>query len=376
LEKTDYTMLLNSLVRKNDFGEFDYNKHVLDLDFSVLSLSDAEVLELAVRILMETLPSILDQEKVNEYKQRKEVKELRFRRKPRSVVSIADLEQSLQFPENLVFDLVSRIKHSYTQTCFHNFDHAVDSLQMMHLLLNEFCLDRIEPHRVFFVLFSTLCKNIRHPGANMEFLHENAFLTEYDTMEDLHAAEAMELIETHPLFTHLMRKDLEEEFIEICTALVGPQKAYDSSCLDDVNINSKEPMQEIHLVILMRLSSLPYLVRRYTDCMIWASDVLVEDKSLEEIDMWDTIYTAAQNYGGFSNVELVTGQLIEIQEDMRYTKKGLAPNQIYLFVRTIMDESIEPIIEKLKYIDNTMQAMFFQRLRTNKLFCSAGGVIS
>lgn len=376
VERTNYTLLLDSLVRKNDFGQFDYNNHVLDLDFSVLSLSDAEVIELAVRILVETLPSILDEEKVKDYGERPEIKNLRFRRRPRNIVTTDDLEQSLPFPENLVFDLVMEIKKGYTKTCFHNFDQAVDGMQMMHLLLNEFCLERIEPHRIFFILFACLCKNIKHPGASMEFLHENAFLTEYDTIEDLHAAEAVRLIESHTLFTHLMRRDFEEEFIETCTSLIGPRKEYDASVLDNMTMNSKEPLQEVHLVILMGLSSLPYTVRRFTDCLIWSSDVLIEDKSLEQIDMWETIYTAAQNYGGFSNVEIITRQLVDIQDDLKYSRKGVSAHQVYLFVRTIMDQTVEPIIDKLKYVDKSMQAMVFQRLRTNKLFCSAGGVIS
>mmetsp|Transcript_10646 Transcript_10646/g.12206 ORF Transcript_10646/g.12206 Transcript_10646/m.12206 type:complete len:557 (+) Transcript_10646:188-1858(+) len=102
---------------------------------------------------------------------------------------------------NAVEDFVSQVQARYTDTSYHGFHHAVDVMQMMYLLINNFLKTKLNSSDPFILLVICLCHDVGHQGANNAFIRLSSEKNQKSILEQFHIDTTMEIVGNSKLFS-------------------------------------------------------------------------------------------------------------------------------------------------------------------------------
>jgi len=134
------------------------------------------------------------------------------------------------YPEEVqksVENFVVSVSERYTKTSYHGFHHAVDVMQMMYLLINNFLEKKLSKAEPFFLLITSLCHDVGHQGANNAFLRQHEddnFCQKFGStsmLELFHVEQLCEIVDSSALFSpRLMKSHVKEEFKGLAKDLI------------------------------------------------------------------------------------------------------------------------------------------------------------
>ena len=133
----------------------------------------------------------------------------------------------LEINEIALAKFIGLVCEYYNKNHFHNFQHAVNVLQMTYMLLKqtEIC-QKIRPNILFATLIAALCHDLDHPG-NTNSYEINSFsklatlYNDISVLENYHCALTFELLELAGLLKHFKGADLKEFRKTIITCILG-----------------------------------------------------------------------------------------------------------------------------------------------------------
>ena len=172
----------------------DYNS----MNYSALSRTQAELVEDAVGMLMETIND-----------------------------DLFVVESALECKE-AVFEFVREVAKRYTDTAYHSFKHGVDVMQMMFLLTTRY-LEISEVYYVdspFCLLVAALCHDIGHFGVNNEGLRRSREMQvqtfgDKSPLEQYHLALAKTVVQDSELFTSkYLKQGVETKVLNVMSELI------------------------------------------------------------------------------------------------------------------------------------------------------------
>lgn len=133
----------------------------------------------------------------------------------------------LEIDEIALTKFIGLVCENYNKNHFHNFQHAVNVLQMTYMLLkqSEIC-QKIRPNILFATLIAALCHDIDHPGNtnSYEINSLSKLATCYNdisVLENYHCALTFELLEYAGLLKHFKGGDFKEFRKTIITCILG-----------------------------------------------------------------------------------------------------------------------------------------------------------
>jgi len=133
----------------------------------------------------------------------------------------------LEIPEELLIKFICIVCENYNQNHFHNFQHAVNILQMTYNLLSKSdFIDRLNPVIVFGCLIAAISHDVDHPGNTNSYeinsLSKNAMLyNDMSVLENHHCTLTFELLDYVGLLKYFKGDDLKDFRKTIITCILG-----------------------------------------------------------------------------------------------------------------------------------------------------------
>jgi hypothetical protein len=133
----------------------------------------------------------------------------------------------LNIDEGTLTKFIGLVCENYNRNHFHNFQHAVNVLQMTNMLLIETNLfSKIKSNILFATLIAALCHDINHPG-NTNSYEINSFsklarlYNDNSVLENHHCTLTFELLEYTGILKHFRNDDFKEFRKTIITCILG-----------------------------------------------------------------------------------------------------------------------------------------------------------
>lgn len=141
---------------------------------------------------------------------------------------------------------IAHVCKNYNKNHFHNFQHAVNVLQITYLLLNKTgIINKLNPHIVFACLISALSHDVDHPGNTNSYeinsMSKYAKLyNDISVLENHHCSLTFELMEESGLSKHIRDNHYREIRKTIISCILGTDMSKHSDNLINFNaINFK-----------------------------------------------------------------------------------------------------------------------------------------
>lgn len=319
------------------------------LEFSALEMENSELVELCVEMLLRSIAPVLN----------------------------ADLINHPDTQGNLItslHDLVGLVEEIYTNTTFDNFRRACDRMQLMYSLVTEFVTSKLEPDSIFALLFLSLCLNIGSPyGANINMLHENGLLEQFDSVGSLHIKEIYKLVTSHPVFTNFVDAKYCAKLLSLSVELISSDTIvapYDFAV--DVNICRKSLISEDvddkmyletkQLAVLMQTCELSVVFRSHKSLKDWSSKKMTEIKAKELAEqVWKHEECKDIDFDEFED-RLFNAQSFIKEEDSR---KG--ESHVGYFNKDFFQQKVRPIVSQgLFCVDKRVAVTLSRRVDLNK----------
>lgn len=137
------------------------------------------------------------------------------------------ITSSLEINEELLIKFISLVCENYKQNYFHNFQHAVNILQMSYRLLYETeLITKLKPIIVFACLIAAIAHDVDHPGNTNSYevnsLSKYAILyNDASVLENHHCTLAFELLEISGLLKYFKNDELREFRKTIIACILG-----------------------------------------------------------------------------------------------------------------------------------------------------------
>jgi hypothetical protein len=135
-------------------------------------------------------------------------------------------EISIELDEICLTKFIGLVCENYNKNHFHNFQHAVNVLQMTYILLKETnIINKLQPHIVFSALISALSHDVDHPGNTNSYeinsMSKYAKLyNDISVLENHHASLTFELLERSGLIDSF-NNNFRESRKTIITCILG-----------------------------------------------------------------------------------------------------------------------------------------------------------
>jgi hypothetical protein len=139
---------------------------------------------------------------------------------------------------------ISYVCENYNKNYFHNFQHAVNVLQMTYLLLNKTgVINKLYPHIVLACLISALSHDVDHPGNTNSYeinsMSKYAKLyNDISVLENHHCSLTFELMEMSELTKHIKNLHYREIRKTIISCILGTDMSKHSDNLNHFNLIS------------------------------------------------------------------------------------------------------------------------------------------
>lgn len=134
---------------------------------------------------------------------------------------------NFEIEEIYLSNFIACVCENYNKNPFHNFQHAVNVLQMTYLLLNKTgIINKLNPHIVFACLISALSHDVDHPGNTN--LYEINSVSKYakiyndiSVLENHHCSLTFELMEQCELTKHFRPEHYRDIRKTIISCILG-----------------------------------------------------------------------------------------------------------------------------------------------------------
>jgi hypothetical protein len=183
---------------------------------------------------------------------------------------------------------ISNVSQNYHNNSFHNFQHAINVLQMTWVLLNETNLIiKFKPHILLGLLISSLCHDIDHPG-NTNLYEINAITqraliyNDLSVLENHHCAFTFELIIKNELQKCFSQQDFKEMRKTIITCILGTDMAKHNEIIEeftlfDISKHLFTLEEQIFIAkIILHYADLSNIIKSFDISLIWSKRILLE----------------------------------------------------------------------------------------------------
>jgi len=274
-----------------------------------------------------------------------------------SVVSISRQESDIENIRKSLFDLVETVEKKYTNSCYHNFYHAVDRMQLLYAIIAKYDLTgRMKSQTPFLLLFLSLCLDIGHPsGASIESLHEQGLFLKYNCLADFHIQEIETIVSSHAFFSNYTCEQLRTELIHLCRDLLNPGK--EPQYLTEGSKIPNEVVNSDHLKILLRIADSANIVRPFTDAQIWSAAMTTEKHAVKLVRTNNKL--TADTVEEFNN---------QLQLAQRNTRKILTFDMAVDLGHLSLDfvqEELKPLISQLRKLDKRFAKEYEHKMKVN-----------
>jgi high affinity cGMP-specific 3',5'-cyclic phosphodiesterase 9 len=228
---------------------------------------------------------------------------------------------------------IASVCEKYNKNHFHNFQHAVNVLQMTYLLLNKTdVINKLNPHIVLACLISALSHDVDHPGNTN--LYEINSMSKYSkiyndisVLENHHCALTFELMDQCELTKHFRPEHYREIRKTIISCILGTDmsKHIDNlSAFSSINFEKQNFSNEEQMIIatgLVHFADLSSPIKNFDICFEWSRRISLEfyDQTIKEeklgleslsfMKAHDKITTCLNEISFITNVSLPTWEI-------------------------------------------------------------------
>jgi high affinity cGMP-specific 3',5'-cyclic phosphodiesterase 9 len=201
-----------------------------------------------------------------------------------------------EIDEIYLTNFIACLCDNYKKNPFHNFQHAVNVLQMTYLLLNKTgVINKLNPHIALACLISALSHDVDHPGNTNSF--EINSMSEYakiyndiSVLENHHCSLTFELMEQSKLIKHFRNDHYREIRKTIISCILGTDMSkHPDNLLNFGSINFDQEMFSIeHQIIIatgfVHFADLSSPIKNFDICFEWSKRISLEfyDQTLKE----------------------------------------------------------------------------------------------
>lgn len=148
------------------------------------------------------------------------------------------IDTSFEFDEVCLTKFIGLVCENYNRNHFHNFQHAVNVLQMTFMLLKETnIINKLEPHILISLLIAALSHDIDHPG-NTNSYEINSFsklarlYNDVSVLENHHCTLTFDLLEHTGLIKCFKTCQFRDIRRTIISCILGTDMSKHSECLN------------------------------------------------------------------------------------------------------------------------------------------------
>lgn len=183
---------------------------------------------------------------------------------------------------------ISNVSQCYHNNYFHNFQHAINVLQMTWFLLNETNLiTKLKPHILMALLISSLCHDIDHPG-NTNSYEVNAITkraliyNDLSVLENHHCTITFEIIMKTELNKSFNYDDFKELRKTIIASILSTDMSKHNDLIDefkrfDMTKNEFNIDQQIFVSkVLLHYADLSNILKDFETSSNWSKKILLE----------------------------------------------------------------------------------------------------
>lgn len=203
---------------------------------------------------------------------------------------------SLQINEAMLAKFIGLVCDNYNPNHFHNFQHAINILQMTYqLLCKSDVLVKLKPIIGFACLIAAISHDIDHPGNSNSYevnsLSKNAMLyNDLSVLENHHCTLAFELLTTAGLLKYFNGEDLKDFRKTVISCILGTDMSKHNEFivkLDKFNFDSESFTNEEQYFItsaLVHCSDLSNSVKKFQISLEWSKKISLEfyEQTLKE----------------------------------------------------------------------------------------------
>lgn len=134
---------------------------------------------------------------------------------------------NFEFCEIYLVNFINYICENYNKNHFHNFQHAVNVLHMVYMLLNETdFIKKLKPTIIFATLISALSHDVDHPGNTNSYEINSVskyakIYNDISVLENHHCALTFDLLEKSGIITCFNKEDFREIRKTIIACILG-----------------------------------------------------------------------------------------------------------------------------------------------------------
>jgi high affinity cGMP-specific 3',5'-cyclic phosphodiesterase 9 len=141
------------------------------------------------------------------------------------------------YDEISLTNFISCLCEKYNKNYFHNFQHAVNVLQITYMLLIETdIINKLKPHIIFATLISAISHDVDHPGNtnSYEINSQSKYAKIYNdisVLENHHCCLTFELLESNNILKFIKNEDFKEFRKTIIQCILGTDMSKHNDCL-------------------------------------------------------------------------------------------------------------------------------------------------
>jgi hypothetical protein len=245
---------------------------------------------------------------------------------------------------------IIHVCNNYRQNYFHNFQHAVNVLQMTYLLLNKTgIIHKLKPTIVIACLIAALSHDVDHPGNTNSYeinsMSKYAKLyNDYSVLENHHCTLTFELIECTGLINCFDKATFREVRKTIIACILGTDMSKHIESSDkfaSINFNNEFFSIEEQITIaacFIHYADLSNPIKSFENCFEWSKRISLEyyEQSIkEEVEGLPVLTFMKAN----DNISLCLNEIAFI------TKTLLPAWQ--LFVSKFTDKNLTDILDRI-----------------------------
>jgi hypothetical protein len=195
---------------------------------------------------------------------------------------------NIQIDTEQLSKFISIVSHYYNKNCFHNFQHAINVLQMTWFLLNESSLiTKLNTNILLGLLIAALCHDIDHPG-NTNTYEINSmskialFYNDISVLENHHCAVTFELIMKHELNKCFSYADFKEFRKTIINCILGTDMAKHNEMMNELTLfDMSKPEfsvdeQMFIAKVILHYADLSNIIKKFETSLTWSKQIILE----------------------------------------------------------------------------------------------------
>jgi hypothetical protein len=198
------------------------------------------------------------------------------------------LTSSLKINEEQLAKFIGLVCENYNRNHFHNFQHAVNILQMTYnLLLETNLIDKLKPIIVFGILIAAISHDIDHPGNTNSYEINSVskyarLYNDSSVLENHHCTLTFELLEHTGLLSTFKGNEFTEFRKTIISGILGTDMTKHNDCINklttfDVTCESFKIEQQYFITsFILHCADLSNSIKNFDISFEWSKRISIE----------------------------------------------------------------------------------------------------